>query len=143
MIFYRFDVSLQSLLDYFEARYDILYFQKVRNIRCPSLQLSYESKCSRMHGHNWQIEIFLVSRDKLNEDGMVEDFTHIKKVIHSKMDHANLNEIFDFNPTAENIGKWIVEQFDACYKVNIQESFGNTATVIDENKIKGIEFIVK
>ncbi len=108
-----------------------------------SLQLSYESKCSRMHGHNWQLEIFLVSRDKLNEDGMVEDFTHIKKVIHSKMDHANLNEIFDFNPTAENIGKWIVEQFDACYKVNIQESFGNTATVIDENKIKGIEFIVK
>ena len=95
-----------------------------------SLQLSYESKCSRMHGHNWQIEIFLVSRDKLNEDGMVEDFTHIKKVIHS-------------NPTAENIGKWIVEQFDTCYKVNIQESFGNTATVIDENKIKGIEFIVK
>ncbi len=108
-----------------------------------SLQLSYESKCSRMHGHNWQIEIFLVSRDKLNEDGMVEDFTHIKKVIHSKMDHANLNEIFDFNPTAENLGKWIVEQFDTCYKVNIQESFGNKATVIDENKIKGIEFIVK
>lgn len=108
-----------------------------------SLQLSYESKCSRMHGHNWQIEIFLVSRDKLNEDGMVKDFTHIKKVIHSKMDHANLNEIFDFNPTAENLGKWIVEQFDTCYKVNIQESFGNTATVIDENKIKGIEFIVK
>lgn len=143
MIFYRFDVSLQRLLDYFEARYDILYFQKLEISAAHSLQLSYESKCSRMHGHNWQIEIFLVSRDKLNEDGMVEDFTHIKKVIHSKMDHANLNEIFDFNPTAENIGKWIVEQFDTCYKVNIQESFGNTATVIDENKIKGIEFIVK
>lgn len=143
MIFYRFDVSLQSLLDYFEARYDILYFQKLEISAAHSLQLSYESKCSRMHGHNWQIEIFLVSRDKLNEDGMVEDFTHIKKVIHSKMDHANLNEIFDFNPTAENLGKWIVEQFDTCYKVNIQESFGNTATVIDENKIKGIEFIVK
>lgn len=143
MIFYRFDVSLQSLLDYFEARYDILYFQKLEISAAHSLQLSYESKCSRMHGHNWQIEIFLVSRDKLNEDGMVEDFTHIKKVIQSKMDHANLNEIFDFNPTAENLGKWIVEQFDTCYKVNIQESFGNTATVIDENKIKGIEFIVK
>lgn len=143
MIFYRFDVSLQSLLDYIEARYDILYFQKLEISAAHSLQLSYESKCSRMHGHNWQLEIFLVSRDKLNEDGMVEDFTHIKKVIHSKMDHANLNEIFDFNPTAENIGKWIVEQFDTCYKVNIQESFGNTATVIDENKIKGIEFIVK
>lgn len=143
MIFYRFDVSLQSLLDYIEARYDILYFQKLEISAAHSLQLSYESKCSRMHGHNWQLEIFLVSKDKLNEDGMVEDFTHIKKVIQSKMDHANLNEIFDFNPTAENLGKWIVEQFDSCYKVNVQESLGNTATVIDENKIKGIEFIVK
>lgn len=143
MIFYRFDVSLQRLLDYYEARYDILYFQKLEISAAHSLQLSYESKCSRMHGHNWQLEIFLVSKDKLNEDGMVEDFTHIKKVIQSKMDHANLNEIFDFNPTAENLGKWIVEQFDSCYKVNVQESLGNTATVIDENKIKGIEFIVK
>lgn len=143
MIFYRIDVSLQRLLDYIEARYDILYFQKLEISAAHSLQLSYESKCSRMHGHNWQLEIFLVSRDKLNEDGMVEDFTHIKKVIQSKMDHANLNEIFEFNPTAENIGKWIVEEFDTCYKVNVQESLGNTATVIDENKIKGIEFIVK
>ena len=142
MIFYRFDVSLQSLLDYFEARYDILCFQKVRNIRCP-LAPAQLRKQVQPHGHNWQLEIFLVSRDKLNEDGMVEDFTQIKKVIQSKMDHANLNEIFDFNPTAENIGKWIVEQFDSCYKVNVQESLGNTATVIDENKIKGIEFIVK
>ena len=139
MIFYRFDVSLQSLLDYFEARYDILYFQKVRNIRCP---LASAQLRKQVQPHAWT-QLADRSRDKLNEDGMVEDFTHIKKVIHSKMDHANLNEIFDFNPTAENIGKWIVEQFDACYKVNIQESFGNTATVIDENKIKGIEFIVK
>ena len=108
-----------------------------------SLSLSYESKCSRMHGHNWQIEIFLVSKDKLNADGMVEDFTHIKQTIHNKMDHANLNEIFDFNPTAENIGKWIVELFEQCYKVTVQESFGNTATIIDETKIKGIEFLVK
>ena len=99
-----------------------------------SLQLSYESKCSRMHGHNWQIEIFLVSRDKLNEDGMVEDFTHIKKVIHSKMDHANLNEIFDFNPTAENIAYWICSQFPGCYRVDVQESENNVASYIKDQK---------
>ena len=98
-----------------------------------SLQLSYESKCSRMHGHNWQIEIFLVSRDKLNEDGMVEDFTHIKKVIQSKMDHANLNEIFDFNPTAENIAEWIVKKLPLCYKAIVEESDNNFAQAFDES----------
>ena len=143
MIFYRFDVSLQSLLDYFEARYDILYFQKVRNIRCP---LAPAQLRKQVQPYAWTQ---LADRNFPRQQGQTQRgryggrLTHIKKVIHSKMDHANLNEIFDFNPTAENIGKWIVEQFDTCYKVNIQESFGNTATVIDENKIKGIEFIVK
>ena len=107
-----------------------------------SLTLSYESKCSHLHGHNWEIEVFLVSRDHLTSDGMVADFTHIKQAIHGKMDHANLNEVFDFNPTAENIGKWIIQQFDKCYKVSVEESHGNTAVVIDETKIRGIENLV-
>ena len=107
-----------------------------------SLTLSYESKCSHLHGHNWEIEIFLVSRDHLTADGMVADFTHIKQARHGKMDHANLNEVFDFNPTAENIGRWIIQQFDECYKVSVQESHGNTAVVIDETKIRGIENLV-
>ena len=125
------------------TRIYMYYIEKTMEISaCHCLKLSYESKCQNLHGHNWIITVYCKSSE-LNEDGMVEDFTHIKKVIQSKMDHANLNEIFDFNPTAENIGKWIVEQFDSCYKVNVQESLGNTATVIDENKIKGIEFIVK
>lgn len=107
-----------------------------------SLSLSYESKCSHLHGHNWQIEIFLMSHNQLNEDGMVADFTHIKQAIHGRMDHANLNELFDFNPTAENIGKWIIAQFDQCYKVIVMESHGNTAMVVDEKKIKGYEGMV-
>lgn len=56
--------------------------------------------------------------------------------------HANLNEVFDFNPTAENIGRWLVDLFPECYKATVQESFGNTAVVVDEEKIKGIEHLV-
>lgn len=121
----------------------MIYFisKKIEISAAHSLTLSYESKCENLHGHNWQIELFFVSR-QLNEDGMVIDFTHVKKAVTEKLDHANLNEVFDFNPTAENIGRWLTQQFTECYKAIVQESLGNTAIVVDEEKIKGIEHFV-
>ena len=90
------------------------------------LKLSYESKCEQLHGHNWIIDVYLAS-EELNQDGMVMDFTHIKELIHKKLDHKNLNQVLDFNPTAENIAKWICEQLEHCYKVKVQESKNNIA----------------
>lgn len=115
--------------------------KKIEVSAAHQLKLSYESKCSHLHGHNWEITIYLVSRE-LNQDGMVTDFSHIKKAIKDKLDHACLNDVLDFNPTAENIGKWITSQFDTCYKAKVQESEGNVAIVIDDSKIKGIENLV-
>lgn len=90
------------------------------------LKLSYESKCQNLHGHNWIIYVYCKSED-LNKDGMVLDFTHIKKQISDKLDHQNLNEVLDFNPTAENIAKWIVENLQNCYKATVIESENNEA----------------
>lgn len=95
------------------------------------LDLSYESKCSNIHGHNWIIEVYCRS-NTLNEDGMVVDFTHIKEQVHGKLDHKFLNQELDFNPTAENMAKWICDNIDTCYKVTVQESEGNVATYIKE-----------
>lgn len=91
------------------------------------LHLTYESKCENLHGHNWIVTVYCKS-ETLNADGMVTDFTHIKKDIHGKLDHQNLNELFDFNPTAENIAKWVCDHVENCYKVEVQESEGNVAT---------------
>lgn len=91
------------------------------------LHLTYESKCENLHGHNWIVTVYCKS-ETLNADGMVTDFTHIKKDIHGKLDHQNLNELFDFNPTAENIAKWVCDHVENCYKVEVQESEGNIAT---------------
>lgn len=94
------------------------------------LRLSYESKCQNLHGHNWNVRVFCKSRT-LNQDGMVEDFTVIKKKVQDQLDHKNLNEVLGFNPTAENIARWICEQIPTCYKVSVQESDGNIATYED------------
>ena len=91
------------------------------------LSLSYESKCQDLHGHNWVVVVYCQS-ETLDENGMVIDFTHINRDVHDKLDHKFLNEVVDFNPTAENIAKWVAEQIGPkCYKVEVQESEGNVA----------------
>lgn len=105
---------------------------------CHSLMLSYDSKCSNVHGHNWVITVFCKA-EHLNRDGMVADFTHIKEQIHGYLDHGNLNDLLPFNPTAENIAKWVVDQIDTCYKAMVQESEGNVAVYSDDSQIDGRE----
>ena len=102
------------------------------------LTLSYESKCANLHGHNLLVTVYCKAKEP-NKDGMVMDFKHIKQKIHGYLDHGNLNELLSFNPTAENIAKWIVAQFPECYKAKVQESEGNIAVYCDDSKIDGKE----
>ena len=91
------------------------------------LKLDYESKCQRFHGHNWKIKVCCKS-DALDENGMVYDFTKIKTEIQDLLDHVLLNDILKVNPTAENIAHWICMKIGyMCWKVEVQESEGNTA----------------
>ena len=91
-----------------------------------NLMLSYESKCENLHGHNWIIVVYCKAKE-LDQDGMVTDFTHIKKVVKETFDHKYINEVLDVNPSAENIAKWICDHVKNCYKVSVQESEGNVA----------------
>lgn len=98
-----------------------------------NLALPYESKCEGLHGHNWIITVHCKA-EKLTDFGMIVDFAKVKQAIHGKLDHKYLNELFAFNPTAENIAKWICDEVTElcetgyCYKVSVQESEGNVAT---------------
>lgn len=84
-------------------------FEAAHNLR------NYQGKCSRLHGHNWKVEV-TVRGDKLDELGMIIDFTVLKaevKQVVDRLDHYYLNELAVFqeqNPTAEHIAKYIYEE---------------------------------
>ena len=111
----------------------IMYYVKKRMeiAGCHQLDLPYESKCRNMHGHNWVVTVYCKSKT-LNACGMVVDFKHIKDKIHGYLDHGNFNELLPFNPTAENLAFWICSQIAECYRVDVEESSGNSATYIDD-----------
>ncbi|MDP7553380.1 MAG: 6-carboxytetrahydropterin synthase QueD [Candidatus Thioglobus sp.] len=76
---------------------------------------NYPGDCSRLHGHNWGVEV-MVHSNKLDETGIAIDFREIKKqtrVVAKRLDHQYLNEIKPFdvlNPTAENIAKYFFDE---------------------------------
>ena len=50
------------------------------------LNLNYESKCANLHGHNWIVTVWCKSQT-LDANGMVMDFTHIKRQVQDKLVH--------------------------------------------------------
>ena len=65
-------------------------------------------KCHNFHGHNYVVEICL-SGSRLDDHGMLIDFADIDWVIKpliDSLDHKNLNELFEFATTSENLAHW-------------------------------------
>lgn len=64
-------------------------------------------QCGRLHGHNYLCQVVL-GADTLNEHGFVKDYGDLKPLknyIDEKLDHRHLNDVFDFQTTAENMCK--------------------------------------
>ena len=78
----------------------------------------YPGACSRMHGHNWKVELEAVA-SQLDDVGMAVDFKVMKQAareIGGRLDHRYLNELEPFkeiNPTAENIAAYMYKEISA------------------------------
>jgi 6-pyruvoyltetrahydropterin/6-carboxytetrahydropterin synthase len=65
----------------------------------------YKGKCEKIHGHSFQVEVE-VEAATLDKTGISIDFTKIKEKLSEILpDHTLLNEVYDFNPSAENLAR--------------------------------------
>ena len=105
--------------------------ERYHDISCGHRVVGHEGKCRFLHGHNYRIH-FSVAAEELDEVGRVVDFSVIKgrlcQWLEDHFDHKFLiweqDEllpqlqavsgeslvIVPFNPTAENIARYLVEQ---------------------------------
>ena len=76
---------------------------------------NYPGACSRMHGHNWKVELEIIA-SQLDDIGMAVDFKKMKQAANEvcdRLDHYYLNDIQPFNkinPTAENIAAYLYRE---------------------------------
>ena len=72
-------------------------------------------RCEQLHGHNWKIEVSVVS-NRLNREGIVLDFGILKEKVGKilkTLDHTYLNDLPHFakrEPSSENIAKYIFDR---------------------------------
>jgi len=103
--------------------------------------LNYEGSCSRLHGHNWKVELTLRGKD-LDRSGILIDFRRIRACLSeviAELDHQYLNELpafADLSPSAENLARWISDELrgrftelkNALYCVRVWENERSVAS---------------
>ncbi len=91
----------------------------------------YRGKCERVHGHTFEVEVAIEVRE-LGPTGLGIDFTEIKEKLASVLpDHALLNEVYPFNPSAENLARRFYDELKKTYpvkSVTVWESADASAT---------------
>ena len=97
----------------------------------------YPGDCSRLHGHNWKLEVE-VTATALDTIGMGVDFKVIKSAARSvtdKLDHYDLNALAMFetiNPTAENIAAYVYRELTKI--LNTETRWVNAVTLWETDR---------
>lgn len=73
--------------------------------------LPVDHQCARMHGHNYAVRVELTG--EADAVGFVMDYgelDHFRTWLRTSVDHRHLNDVVDFNPTAELLARWMLEE---------------------------------
>lgn len=86
-------------------------------------------KCRRLHGHSYRFRV-VVAGSVNSDTGMLLDYAEISKVVDpivERLDHQNLNDLFRFHTTAENLAAWLHHEIGKAIPVH-QIVFFETAS---------------
>ena len=74
-------------------------------------------KCEDVHGHNYRVEVE-ISSARLKKPGMIADFTAVGEKLESILpDHKMLNQVYESNPTSENLARRFYDEMQQFYPV--------------------------
>lgn len=88
----------------------------------------YIGACANLHGHSWKLKITIETQELVKD--MVVDFKDIKKAIDERYDHKFINEMVNFNPTAENISEDVFELVKNIYNLRGQGNLAEKPAVV-------------
>lgn len=78
----------------------------------------YKGLCEKLHGHSFSVEV-TIKVEALDQSGIGYDFTEIKKTLAELLpDHTLLNDVFPFNPSAENLARHFYGELKKKYPVH-------------------------
>ena len=78
---------------------------------------NYRGKDEPLHGHNWKVQVKFRGKSLVKPEEYLVDFVEASGILDKiigKIDYKNINEVPPFdqnNPSAENIARWVWEQF--------------------------------
>ncbi len=97
--------------------------------------MEYKGKCEKIHGHTFQVEV-AIEIQELDSAGLGIDFTVIKQKLTAALpDHTLLNEVYDFNPSAENLARRLFIELKKSFpvkEVTVWESEDAAATYTED-----------